>query len=414
MSAGVLLAVTAGCSSSGGGSDGGGGSGGSTASAADNAALLGPVARATGAPVKVGFISDGKAPASDSSIELRVADATVKYLNERKSGLGGRPIQLVKCETANDPSKGADCANQVIEQKVAAVVVGASAVAQAIWTPLHAAKVPVLFFSTNDPQQLQDAQSTFSLGDATGVVTGGIQPLAEKTKSKTLTGVIIDVPPALTQFTGETAAVLKKAGIKLKLIPIPLGTADMTPQLQSLSGDAPGVVEVVGNDAFCISAFNALRTAGFTGPYFAVSQCITDATRKAVPADVLERVTINAASPVGVDNPSTRLYKAVVAAYGKDIDVDDSGGMNMFAELSAFQTALADIKGDITPATVISTFKSMPEKDIPGGGGLKFRCNGKAYPTRPAVCIRGGLTAKLDGKGHPSAYQVVGYSPIPS
>ncbi|MCK9923940.1 ABC transporter substrate-binding protein [Frankia sp. AgPm24] len=363
--------------------------------------------------MKIGLISDGKAPSSDTSIELRTADVTVKFLNERRSGIGGRPIQLVTCETANDPSRGADCANQAIEQKVSAVVVGASAVAQTIWPPLHAAKIPVLFFSTTIPEQLQDTQSTFILGDPNGLVVGGILPLAEKAKTRNLTGIVIDVPPALAQFEGENAAVLKKAGIKLKLIPIPLGTADMTPQLQGLSGSAPGVVEIVGNDAFCISAFNALRTAGFTGPYFAIGPCITDATRKAVPADVLERVTVNAVAPVNNDNPSTRLYKAVVAAYGKNIDTDDAIGMDMFAELGAFQTALADIRGAITPATVISTLKSMPEKEIPGAGGLRFRCNGRAYPATPAVCTRGGLAAQLDGRGQPSSYHVVGASPIP-
>ncbi|MCK9875835.1 ABC transporter substrate-binding protein [Frankia sp. Ag45/Mut15] len=371
------------------------------------------MARASGAPVKIGLISDGKGPSADTSIELRAAAATVRFLNEHRSGIGGRPIQLLTCETANDPNKGTDCANQVIEQKAVAVVVGASAVSQQIWTPLHAAKVPVLLFSTALPEQLQDAQSTFALSDPTGVTISGILPLAAKAKTRNLTGVIIDVPPALAQFKGTGAAALTKAGISFKVIPVPLGTADMTPQLQSLSGSAPGVIEIVGNDGFCISAFNALRTSGFTGPFFVNSQCITDATRKAVPAETLERVTMNASAPVGVDNPSTRLYKAVVAAYGKNVKIDDSSGMNMFAELNAFQVALADIKGEVTPATVISTFKSMPEKEIPGSGGLRFRCSGKAYPATPAVCSRGGLTAQLDGEGQPASYQIVGYSPIP-
>ncbi|MCK9925067.1 ABC transporter substrate-binding protein [Frankia sp. AgPm24] len=411
VSAGVLLAVAAGCGSSG--SDGGSG-GASAADASSSAALLGPAAPASGAPVKIGLISDGKAASSDTSVELRVAEATVKYFNAHKAGIGGRPIELVTCSTANEASKGTDCANQAIEQKVAAVVVGASAVAQAVWTPLHAAKIPVLFYSTNDPEQLKDAQSTFTLGDPNTLVADAILPLAAKANTRNLTAVVIDVPPALAQFEGANAEALKKAGIKLKLIPIPLGTADMTPQLQSLSGSAPGVVEVVGNDSFCISAFNALRTAGFTGPFFAIPQCISDATRKAVPSDVLERITVGAAAPVNNDNPSTRLYQAVVDAYGKNIKADDSSGLNMFSELSAFQVALADIKGDITPATVISTFKSMPEKEIPGAGGLKLRCNGKAYPATPALCVRGSLTAQLDGKGNPASYRVVGYTPIPS
>ncbi|MCM3883865.1 hypothetical protein [Frankia sp. R82] len=56
--------------------------------------------------------------------------------NERRSGIGGRRIQLVTCETVID--------------------------------------------------QLKVAQSIFSLGDPTGVVTGGIRLPAERAKTRNL------------------------------------------------------------------------------------------------------------------------------------------------------------------------------------------------------------------------------------
>ena len=40
----------------------------------------------------------------------------------------------------------------------------------------------------------------------------------------------------------------------------------MTPQMQRLVTTNPkGTVFIIGNDAFCIAAFNGLRTAGFKG-----------------------------------------------------------------------------------------------------------------------------------------------------
>jgi branched-chain amino acid transport system substrate-binding protein len=55
----------------------------------------------------------------------------------------------------------------------------------------------------------------------------------------------------------------------------------------------------------------------------------------------------------------------------------------------------------------------MKESELPGAGGLRFRCNGKAFPDQPAVCVRGGLASTLDAKGQPTAYKVLGNTPIP-
>ena len=52
--------------------------------------------------------------------------------------------------------------------------------------------------------------------------------------------------------------------------------------MQKVVTDNPkGVVHVVGNDSFCIAAFNGLRTAGFEGQVVAIPQCFSDATRTA-------------------------------------------------------------------------------------------------------------------------------------
>ena len=84
----------------------------------------------------------------------------------------------------------------------------------------------------------------------------------------------------------------------------------------------------------------------------------------------------------------------------------------MFTVLAAFQTATGGISGDVTPETVIAAIKAMPETDLPGAGGLRFRCNGKADATMPAVCVRGGLVTTLDSEGQPSEYEAVGVTPI--
>ena len=96
--------------------------GGTESTAASTNDVLGAENKATGDPVKLGFISHGATESLDNQIELDVAEATVEWLNTNHGGMGGRPFELVTCIDGNDPAKAADCANQMIEEDVAGVV----------------------------------------------------------------------------------------------------------------------------------------------------------------------------------------------------------------------------------------------------------------------------------------------------
>ena len=85
----------------------------------------------------------------------------------------------------------------------------------------------------------------------------------------------------------------------------------------------------------------------------------------------------------------------------------------MFNAMGAFGVALKGHKGDVTPASVLSTIKSMPWSVVPGTGGLHFRCNGKADPTQPAVCSNATNAATLDATGKPATYTPVNDSRDP-
>ena len=397
----AILLVAVGCGDDD--DDGGGASG-----RADAAEALGPEAPASGEPVKVGLISDGSTAVTDNGIEVDVAEATAQWLNEHRSGIGGRPIELVTCVAETDPGKSTDCANQMVEENVVGVVVGALAVADAVWEPLHSAHVPVMFYAVNSAQLITDPESTFILSSPTSGILNVPLTAAEDEGADKVTVVVIDVPAALSVYDTVAPALFEEAGIELEVVPVPPGTADMTPQMQQVADSDPGVIQVVGNDTFCISAFQGLQAVGFDGTITTISQCLSDATRRAVPADFLEGMVLSASSPVGVDSPSMELYEAVADTYGGDIDISRSTGMNMFITLAGFQAAVADISGDITPETVTSTIKAMPETDLPGGGGLTFRCDGEQAPGTPAVCTRGSLVTTLDENGEPAAYEVVG------
>jgi branched-chain amino acid transport system substrate-binding protein len=383
----------------------------STESAISTEELLGPINQASGDPVKVGVVSDGVTPSVDTTNELAVAKATVAYLNERKGGIGGRPIELTTCETKGDPAGATDCANQMIQDEVVGVLVGQSAVLESIWQPLATADIPAVFASAATDAVLDDPTSTFIFDDPIAGTHDVTIDAAKKAGVDKVTVILVDVPAALDAFDGAEA-IYGAAGLGLNIVKVPIGTPDVTAQLQPALADDPGIVYMLGPDSFCIAALQGMSALGFDGPVAGISPCFTDATREAIPGDQLEGIVMPSAFPGGVDDETTALYRAVMQTYGDDIDLSESTGNAEFSVVAGFAQALEGITGDITPATVLTTMKSMPDQELPGGAGLRIRCNGKAVPESPAVCVRGTLVATLDSTGFPGSFEPTTTEPI--
>jgi branched-chain amino acid transport system substrate-binding protein len=378
------------------------------AAAAD---LLGPEDPATGDPVRIGMISDGQSASIDNTSELRAGAAAAEFLNQHRGGIGGRPAELVTCETHSDPAGATDCANQMVEEGVVAVVVNVTAVAESVFEPLNASDLPVFFVQGTGAALLTDADSTFNITNPLGNVFGVPVAVAESEGYDKVAFVVIDVPAAVSAFDRLGPTVLGNAGLDYEVIKVPPGTADMTPQMQQVASSGAQVVHVIGNDAFCISAFQGLAAVAFDGTVTSITACISDATREAVPADVLEGMLISSPIALGAeDEPSFQLYQAVVDAYGSDIDVSDNTAMGGYVAVSAFTAALEGITGDVTSASIIETIKAMPETELPGGAGVTYRCGGSAFSVFPAVCTNQALRTALDAEGRPTTYEVVDYT----
>jgi|RhiMethySRZTD1v2_1073278.scaffolds.fasta_scaffold03358_7 branched-chain amino acid transport system substrate-binding protein len=402
--AGVVL-VAASCSDGGGeaSSDTTAGAGGD-----DVEQALGPDDPASGESVRIGLVSDGQSAAFDARTEIYAAQATVDYWNAHRGGVGGRPIELVTCETGADPGAGTDCANQMVEDQVVAVAIGQSTVPDTIWEPLHQSGVPTMFFQTNGDRILADAESSFVISNPLTTAFGLPISVAQDEGADEVAFVVIDVPVAVNLFETLGPPIMENAGLDYEIVKVPLGTPDLTSQMSDIVDSGAGVVHVVGNDALCIAAIQGLAAVGYEGEVTAVSQCITDATRDALPGEQLEGTFVTSGVAVGAaDDPTYQLYEAVVSAYGHDVDVENNVSMVGYTVTAALATSLDGITGDITPATVTEAIKAMPEAELPGGGGVRFRCGGSSMATNPALCSNQWLRATLDAHGEPASYDAV-------
>jgi branched-chain amino acid transport system substrate-binding protein len=304
----------------------------------------------------------------------------------------------------------------MIQDKVAAVVVGQESQLEAIWNALHTSGIPIYLYGASNPNVVADP-NTFVLTNGHAVLLGLPAGVAKKNKSKKVSVVAIDVPAATAFFKDPGPSLYQKEGLELELIPIAAGTADMTPQMQKLaSGNPNGTVFIIGNDAFCIAALNGLRTAQFKGKITTIPQCLTDATRTSVPADFLEGISISATSPIqNPKDPSMKQYYAVLDKFGaSSVDKSNIGGAAMYMAVAGFAAANKGLKGDPTSTALSDATKKMEWTVLPGSGGLHFRCNSKADPTQPAVCSNGTLVAQLNSTGNATKYIPVGDDQIPA
>jgi branched-chain amino acid transport system substrate-binding protein len=400
----TVLLLPAACGDDSGGTASGGG-GGDSETTTD---LLGPADPASGDPVRIGLVSDGQTQAFDATGEIDAAQATVDYWNAHQGGIGGRPIELVVCETGADPAGGTDCGNQMIEQDVAAVVVGQSTVPDAIWEPLHQEAVPTMFFQTNGESILTDPTSSFVLSNPLTTAFGLPISVAEDEGVDKVAFVVLDVPVAVSLFESLAPDIMDNADLDYEIVKIPPGSADVTSQMSDLVENGAGVVQIVGYDAFCIAAVQGLRAGEYTGKFTAVSQCVTDATRDALTPEELERMYVTSGVALGAtDDPSYQRYEAVMDAFGDEIDVNDNVPMVGYTVTAALASSLDGITGEVTPSSIADAIKAMPLQELPGGGGITFRCGGSVMATNPAVCSNEWLRSALDADGQPVGYQAV-------
>lgn len=412
----ALMATACGSSSSAGSSSSGPSSTARPAAGVTGSPSLGPAARATGSTVKVGLITDGGCCGATAKAEQPVATAAVQWLNQYMDGLAGHPISLDVCVDDLDPGKGSDCANQMIRDNVAAVVIGSNGVIETVWKILHDAHIPVINNAATNTALLEDSASTFVVNDPYASIVTLPIAVAKNKRAKKVSAIVVDLPIATDIYRGSTPSLFRQNGLDLNVVPVPLGTPDMTPEAQRIvSANPDGVVSVVGPDPFCVAAFNGLRAFAFHGTTIAISECFSsDATTKSIPGDFLNGMLTSSIAPVGDSaDPSMRQYLAVLDRYAKgSVDPKDAVGLAVFQSFGALSVGTRGLTGAVTPAAVTAALKAMKNEVLPASGGRLFRCNGKASRFGAAICSTSVAAATLDAHGNPMKYTLENNAPI--
>jgi branched-chain amino acid transport system substrate-binding protein len=393
------LVVASACSSSKSGSSSGSGSASaSSSSSSASSSVLGPANAATGSPIKLGLISDGKSEAIDNTSEITSAKAAVAYVNAHLGGVAGHVLQLDVCTDGQTPAGATSCDNQMIADKVVAVIYGVSGQGGSIFSGLQAAKIPLLAFQSIDQSTLL-SKTAFAITNGLGALAG--PPALLQQAGGTRGAVIVtDVPAASGPVKQIGATFYKNVGATLDVVSIPPGVADMTPQVQAELAKSPDQISIIGNDTFCVSAIKALKSLGYTKQIVVIPQCISPTAVSELGSDLngLTELTAVSSDP---SQPEVALYDAVMAAYAPGTPPEGSVTPGGYGAVISFVRAMTGATGAITPASVFSTVMSMSPQPLPLAPGVTFQCNQTQISFAPAVCSTGYLSTTLNAQGNP-------------
>jgi branched-chain amino acid transport system substrate-binding protein len=378
-----------------------------TASADVRAAAspLGTPKKATGSVVTLGFVSDGKSDAIDNTPEIKAAQAAVSYANAYLGGLAGHKIALNVCETKQTPSGATDCATNMVQAKVPIVITPVSGQSGTIYDGIKAAGIPYLQYGSLDQGVLASPPATnFVLTNGIGTALAGPAGVAAAAGVKKAGILVTDVPAASGPVKQAAPIFYKNAGVEADVIVVPVGQADMTPQIQAGISAGDGAFAMVGNPAFCTSAIKGLTTVGFKGPVTAIQQCVDNTSASATNGGYKG---VNVLTTTDTD-PTTKDYQQYLAVMKKYAKGVDTGGVapGGYASILALVVALPNLTGDVNAQTISAGMAAMPATPLPLGGGITFQCNGTQVSLAPPICSTQVLKAKYTAKAVPVNFKV--------
>lgn len=357
--------------------------------------MLGARKPATGSPVSIGFAYDGVTTGGDYSAELTAANASVQYVNEYRGGIAGHPIKLDVCSTEQTPAGAATCVTRFATDKVLAVLNADSGVQGSMLPQLAAAGVPVFVTGSLD-QKILSTPGISVMVNGLGYALAGPARVAEQAGGTRAAIVVTDVPAAAGAIKTAAPLFYGKANVKVDIVPIPPGTADMTPQITAELVHKPGQFAIVGIPSFCASAIHAIRSDGFTGNVVVIPGCINSSTAKLAGSLAgIKVITPNSNDPTTAE---FKLYAAVMGTYAPGADL---GGLSPsgYQAVVGFARALAGLTGDVTRTSILTALKKMPSTPMPLADGITYKCDGQQVPIAPNICSTQVLVGTLTADG---------------
>jgi branched-chain amino acid transport system substrate-binding protein len=378
----------------------------STKSTSAATSALGAPDKATGSAVKVGIIIDGTSSGAIGSAALvqQGAQMAVAYANAYKGGLNGHAINLVVCQNQETPAGGQACANQMVQDKVVAVVLPFTGQGATEVPTITKAGIPYITLSGASNQEL----ATPGAYDLTGgyPATLGAYALSAKAHGYSKFAMLVsNVPSAISGAELLGSLVFKNAGVGFKVIPVNAGTADVTPQLEAAVSWGAKAIGMTGDVTLCSSFLKGYQTLSLTEPKYVLSTCLDPSIFSTLGSELGGSYIATTSNATSSDDA---LYAAITKKFAPSISPNpnaSAGQASGLIPVISLLDIMAGYKGAVTPAAVKAQLALATPRTIPFSGGLTYVCNGTAIPLLPSVCSAATDVGTVSSSGAISGLQ---------
>lgn len=355
-----------------------------TTTASGSSATTGSAAPASGEPIRIGFVNlEGGSRVSIPQFRIG-AEAALAYANANMGGIGGHPIELVKCNTDGTPESSTACANQLVDADVPLVAMGVDASPDGIVNVLSGAGITYVTNTGNSPVELTTPGAyAFTAGVPSSLA--GYASFAESQGFDKLALLVIDNPSATQPVDELGDAIFANAGVELEVIKIPPGTPDMSSQVATAVSGGADIIGTLADPAFCLSFFSAYEAVGVTIPALLGNSCLRADVLAEAPESMLEHAYAAQKLQLDDDGEEGQLYREIIAEYGAGEDPGNPNLAGGYATIMGLARLLHDYEGPYTSEALADAIAAATAP-YPMAPGVEIACTGTAIASLPNAC----------------------------
>jgi branched-chain amino acid transport system substrate-binding protein len=384
----------------------------STTAAADSDVLGTPTA-ASGTPIVFGALNIEASNGAAFPQSREAIDATVKYVNAYRGGIGGHPIKVEWCITDGAPATSANCAKKLLSAKVTAIL-GSADLANAVTMPIYDKSDIAYIGGMNFTPFEGKAKNSVLFNDTAqlGNVLSGLLATGDL-KGKNI--AVIAQGDTQGEFSAKTYTIpaIKSAGGNATLVPAPPTQADLSSVVASALSKNPDVIALESTSQ-CVALLSALKSSGNTKPVVSIDPCASPPIVKASNGGAEGMYYFSPFQEPSTNTEDAKLAAAILKKYAPaDMNVDSPAysGMNTVMNV---QAAFKDADpASLTTAKILSTLRAG--SDHPNFLAEPYTCDGKAVPAMPAICnakyyeyqIKNGEPVKVGTEPHDEGIDLV-------
>ena len=325
----------------------------------------------TGEPLKLMAVYEGSGIASASPEIPEGAIAAAEAINAR-GGIAGRPVEIIACDTQNDPNLAADCGRRAVSEGVVAMVGNLTLYSNQFMPLMAENRIASIGL---EPATGDDFTSpaAFPIAGGAPVIWAGMPgALAERGAEKiVLARIDIDAGAALVDFAN---AGLERFDMTVSRdVPVPPGAPDMSTYVAAALEDGTDAI-VVGLPAQ--DAINFVVALRQVAPEIDIALSATE-LGKVLDAlgDNAEGIIMTASLTTALQNEAERQYEDDMASAG----YDQLGGFALaaYASVMLFEEIAQDLP-DITAEAVFAALEQAEDLDVGLTPPLQFRTGGVA------------------------------------